>query len=351
MRVVYPMKEKEPLVSIIIVSWNGKKWLDTCLSSIFAQTYKSFEVIVVDNGSTDDTIPWLQDTYPQVVIVKLDHNYGFADGNNKGYEKSRGEFVYFLNNDTELSTHAIKELVKVLSSDARTAGVQSKLLLMEKKNTLDTIGAFLTPTGFLYHNAFAHPNNPSYDKEIPLYTLKGASMMFKRDALDSVSMQGYLFDPDYFAYFEETDVCHRLWIRGYTLKYAPQAVVWHHMGATSSSMETSFVQFHSFKNRVMTYLKNMEWRTLTWLMPFHFLVSEFFAFTMLLRGNVSVWWCIQKAWWWNVSHWSEIGKKRNNIQSTRTVADSRLLPIILKHPPFTYYIQWFLGKPYLKTIS
>lgn len=346
------MKQKQQLISIIIVTWNGKHWLDRCLPSIKKQTYTNYEIIVVDNGSTDGTVAWIKKKYPEVILVELNANHGFAEGNNQGYKKAKGQYIYFLNNDTELSATVLEELFALLNKKSMVAGVQSKILLMEDRKRLDTIGAFLTPTGFLYHNAFSHLDSPKYDKEIALYTLKGASMMFRRSVLEEVIIDGYLFDPDYFAYFEETDLCHRIWLAGYSLCYAPKAVVWHHMGATSSSIDSNFVQFHSFKNRIMTYIKLFEFKTLVWLLMSHLFFCEVFAMLLLARGKFSFWASVQRAVLWNIVYISKTLDKRRRIFTTqKKKTDNTLLPLFLVRPPIEYYISWVQGKPYMKDLN
>lgn len=346
------MKGKKPLVSIIIVSWNGKNWLKGCLQTIKKQTYTNIEIIIVDNGSIDGSVEWIKQFYPECVVLPLKTNVGFAEGNNKGFKESKGDLIYFLNNDTELSINAVEELVTSFYNNPQLGGVQSKLLLLEDKKRIDTIGAFLTPTGFLYHNAFGHVDKKDLDKSIPLYTLKGASMMFRREVLLKVLVNNNVFDTDYFAYFEETDLCHRIWLSGYTLYYSPKAIVWHHMGATSSKMDNNYVQFHSFKNRIMTYAKLFELSTLLWLIPCHIIVSESYAFITLIKGNLALWWTVQKAIFWNIKNCYYVFKKRIYVQRyIKKVKDKDLLPIILKHPPLKYYFLWLQGKNFSEIIT
>ena len=97
------------LVSVIIVNWNGRKWLEKCLDSLRVQTYKNFEVIFVDNASTDDSVDFVEKNYPEVVILKSDRNLGFAGGNNLGIDNSKGEFILFLNNDTWVKEDFLKK--------------------------------------------------------------------------------------------------------------------------------------------------------------------------------------------------------------------------------------------------
>ena len=249
-------------VSIIIVNWNGLRWLTDCFTSLYKQNYINFEIIFVDNASKDGSVSWVKKHYPDTKIIVNSENLGFAGANNVGYRKAKGEYVLFLNNDTRVTKNFLTELVNVLESDTLIAGAQSKILLMDKPDIHDSVGAFLTPTGFLYHYGFGRKDQAKYNKQINLYTAKGACMIFKADVLNRVAINGNIFDPDYFAYFEESDLCHRIWLAGYRIVYAYTSVIYHKMGATSSSMNNSFIQYHSFKNRIRSYLKNFGGRWL-----------------------------------------------------------------------------------------
>lgn len=342
---------KNNLVSIIIVNYNGRELLKRCLQSLRKQTYKELEIIVVDNDSTDGTVKEMKKLFPECHILSQSKNIGFAEGNNVGYLKSTGAYIYFLNNDTTLKSNAIDEMVNILHQKD-VGGVQSKLLLLEKPDTLDTIGAFLTPTGFLFHNHFGEKDNKTFDISTPLYTVKGASMMFKRKILEQVLLDHVIFDREYFAYFEETDLCHRIWLAGYQIVYAPKAVVYHVMGATSSKMDNAFVQYHSFKNRIATYIKNLEWKNFLWLISLHLIIIELYACVVFLQGNIAIFKSIQKAIAWNIYSFPKLMKKRYIIQNKiRTTSDDSLFPYLMKYPNLRYYIALFTGRAYTKNIE
>ena len=110
------MKSDYPLVSLIIVNWNGKKWLRNCLDSVYSQNYKNFEVIFVDNASTDDSVDFVKDNYPETKIIQNEDNYGFAKGNNIATRIAKGKYLFFLNNDTKVGKNFLTELVKSNSS-------------------------------------------------------------------------------------------------------------------------------------------------------------------------------------------------------------------------------------------
>lgn len=333
------------LVSIIIVNWNGLRWLKLCLPSLLRQRYKNIEIILVDNASTDDSIGWIKKYYPRVTILKNSENLGFAEANNVGYRKAKGQYILLLNNDTVVKPDFLVELIKKIESSPDIAGVQSKLLLMDDHSRLDAVGAFLTPTGFLFHWGFGKKDSAKYDKTQNLYTTKGAAMMFCRDALRKVEMDNSIFDPTYFAYFEETDLCHRIWLTGKRIVYAPKSVVFHKMGGTSTGMDNAFIQYHSFKNRIRSYLKNLEWGNLFKLLPIHLAMCEFFSLVSFLKGKFSLGWAIQRSLWWNIANWNSTMEARRHVQTRiRTVADSAYLPLIERFPGLGYYVALSRGR-------
>lgn len=335
---------KSGLVSIVIVNWNGLKWLPECFGSLAHQEYKHVEIIFVDNASKDASVQWVRIHYPRTKIIINKTNLGFADANNVGFKVARGKYVLFLNNDTRVTKTFLSELVSAIETQPDIAGAQSKILLMDKPDTHDSVGAFLTPTGFLYHYGFAKKDKPIYDKQIDLYTAKGACMMFRKDVLDRVSIDGNIFNPDYFAYFEETDMCHRVWLAGYRIVYAYKSVIYHKMGATSSNLANAFVQYHSFKNRIATYIVNLGAIHLLIILPVHMLFTQLYAFLSLVRGNIALFLCVEKATWWNIRQLPHLFYLRRFVQNRiRKVPDSSFWPIIFRTPPPKYYFGLFRG--------
>jgi len=329
------------LVSIIIVNWNGVKWLPDCFGSLAQQEWKSFEIIFVDNASNDESIAWVKRHYPETKIIKNSTNLGFSHANNIGYKHVRGEYILFLNNDTRVTKTFLTELVNVLKTDNLVGGVQSKILLMDKPDTLDSVGAFLTPTGFLYHYGFGKKDSAIYDKQIDLYTAKGACMIFRKDVLDSVAIEGNIFNPSYFAYFEETDMCHRIWLSGYRIVYAYKSVIRHKMGATSSSMNNAYIQYHSFKNRINSYILNLGPKELCKILPIHLSLCFCFAFLSFARFNFQLGWAVLRALWWNAKNIKKTLKTRKYIQDIlRVQSDKKIFPKIMRYPGMSYYLSF-----------
>lgn len=332
------------LVSIIIVNWNGRRFLRDCFTSIDKQFYKNIEVIFVDNASKDDSVAFIKKNFPKTKIIINKKNLGFAEANNIGYRKAKGEYILFLNNDTRVTKNFLRELVKLLEADKNTAGAQSKILLMDDPHRLDSVGAFLTKTGFLYHYGIAKKDSPKYNEQIELYSAKGACMIFKREVLEKIKVDGEIFDSRYFAYFEETDMCHRVWLAGYKIVFAPKSVIYHKMGGTSTNLNNSFVQYHSFKNRINSYIKNLSLEHLLKILPLHILMCEAFAVFSLLRFKLQLFLSIQKAIAWNFCEISTTLFKRKFIQTKiRKFADENFFQTIVRDVKISYYLYLLTG--------
>lgn len=328
------------LVSVIIINWNGLGYLKQCLPSLNKQKYKNIEVIVVDNASIDGSVEYIKENYPKIKIIINKKNLGFAEANDIGYRRATGEYILLLNNDTEVTADFLINLVQVFEKDNKKeiGALQSKLLLMDQPDRLDSVGAFLTPTGFLYHYGVGKKDSTKYNKPINLYTAKGACMILRKSVIDEVSVQGEMFDSKYFAYFEETDLCHRIWLAGYRIVYVPDSIIYHKNGGTSSKISNTFVQYHSFKNRINSYLKNFGTVFLCTYMPIHILFCESFAIFALFRLKGKLFLVIQKAIWWNISNLSDTLTKRRFIQhSLRKRQDSEIKKMIMRPVRLSYY--------------
>lgn len=325
-------------VSIIIVNWNGINHLKKCLPSLARVSYDNVEIILVDNASTDGSVEYVVKFFPKIKIVGNKKNIGFAGGNNKGVAKARGDYVLLLNNDTVVTRSFVNELVKVLDENAAVGVVQGKILSMDYRSRLDSVGAFFTYTGFLYHYGYFQKDKKKYDNTKYLYTAKGACMMIRKVLIDKIG----LFDNDYFAYFEETDFCNRVWLSGYKVVYAPKSVVYHKVGGTSNSMNNAFIQFHSFKNRINSYLKNLEAINLLILLPQHLLLCEIAALSFIFKRRFDLFIAINKAIIWNVENLKKTLSKRKVIQEKfRVVRDKEYMTIIFRDPGLKYYYYLF----------
>lgn len=327
---------KKPKVSIIILNYNGAELTSNCLDSIYKQDYKNFEIIIVDNGSTESTDK-ITKNFPGIKLIKSKVNLGYAEGNNLGFKRSKGELILFLNNDTIVSKNFLKILVNKITSNYLIAAVQPKILCYPKTEIIDSVGSDLLNSGFLYHFGHNKKESQKYNKEKEIFSMKGACMLFKKDILETVGV----FDKSYFAYFEETDLCNRVWLAGYRILYVPQAKIYHLGGGTARNIPNTFIQYHSYKNRIYTYFKNFELLTLIKIIPFHILICEFASFVYLFKLKFSFFLAIQKAIFWNIVNFKGIINERKKIKSLRKVSDKKFLPNLSAKVRPSYYYHLF----------
>ncbi len=329
-----------PLVSIIIVNWNGERYLKDCLSSLKVQTYTNTEVFFVDNASSDNSVANTKKLFPQFHFILNKKNLGYAEGHDEAFGKTNGELVLFLSMDTILQKDAIAKLVSQMQSNIRIGAVQPKLLMWPQKNLIDSIGSFFLMSGLLYHYGREKEGTlAKYNKKMEIFSAKGACLLFRK----SVLLKTGLFDKDYFAYFEETDLCHRIWLAGNTIVYTPDAVVYHTGGGASKRMAPTYILFHSYKNRIQTYIKNLSLKYLIQLLPFTLLVYLGASIGYLLRGNIGIAFAIQRSILWNIVHLPKILSKRRHVQQLRTVSDDNFLRRLTKKVRLSYYYYIFYG--------
>jgi len=249
--------KREPLVSIIILNWNGirhlgKRMLKECLGSVLCQAYRNYEVIFVDNGSTDGSAEFVGRNFPKVKIMELDKNYGVAEGNDRGLRIAKGEYIVFLNNDTKVSPDWLSGLVEVANSSDDVGICGSKLLGQVPGRA---VGEGRMNLLVMCDVTSRHATTTE------CFCVGGSSMLVKREVLDRL---GQCFDPEFFAYFEEVDLCWRAKLAGYKVMYVPASEVVHKGGATSnpragqrSSMEFyHLMKFNHFRNKIWTVRKN-----------------------------------------------------------------------------------------------
>lgn len=331
----------KPLVSVIIVNWNGRHFLDDCLNSLSKITYKKKEILFVDNASTDDSVLYVKKYFPHIKIITNAKNLGFAQGNEIGFKESKGEAILLLNTDTIVEKNLLDELTLALYERKDIGAVQPKILLYPEKNLIDSIGSFFLGNGDLYH--FGREKDHKlfiYNKPMEIFSAKGACILFKKEILEHTG----LFDKDYFAYFEETDLCMKIWLSGHKVLYTPNTIVYHKGGGASKQIDRSHVLFHSQKNRILTYLKNLSskylWRVLPTMIFLYQCVFILYVLTGKLRNAVT----IQKAILWNVFHMRDTLRKRSIIQNTiRRVSDDDFLPKLTKDIRLSYYYYQFFG--------
>jgi GT2 family glycosyltransferase len=326
----------KPLISVIVVHHNNVVYLKDLLPDLAKQDYPNYEVIVVDNGSTDNSIRYVSKNHPSVRIVKSKINLGFAAGNNIGVRASSGKYIVLLNNDTRVSHTYLNDFVKVFKINKNIGIAQSKIILTNDRG-LDTCGGFWTSLSFLYYiGNYKDPNKKIYNTPFKIFAGKGASLLVKREVIDKIG----LFDNDFWNYYEETDFCHRAWISGWETWYWPNAVCLHKMGGTSLTFKNDYVQFHNYKNKLCSYLKNLELFELAKVIPIFTVLSLMISLIWLIKLKPHHALALIKAIAWNIRNLKKTYTKRLAIQRNRKVSDSNIWKIVRKNPQIQYY--WYL---------
>ncbi len=313
-----------PLVSISIVTWNGLEDTTECLESLKKISYKNIEAIVVDNGSSDNTVKLIKKKYPKIKLIEKGFNSGFTGGHNESFKISKGKYFLLLNNDTKVNKNFLEPLVDDLEKNKELAAIQSKTFL--DKNLLDNVGSFLTPIGFLKHFGFKERDQIKYQRSQLVFSPKAASLLVRA----SITKKAGLFDDDYFAYFEETDWAWRVYLMGYQILFEPRSIIYHKLGKTSKRLNYAFINYHSFKNRIRTILKNASPQTLIYMIPLHLLVINTLALIFLMQGKFSIFLSILKAQWWNLVNLPKTITLRNKIQRLRIITDEELFKFAMQ---------------------
>lgn len=329
-----------PRVTILIPNYNGKKWLSKLLPTLKKITYSNKEILVVNNGSTDDSATFLKKNYPEVRIVEIRKNRGYAGANNLGAKHSRGKYILFLNNDTEVTPGFLEPLVSKIESDKRIGAIQPQLRHMVKRSVIDSIGSFFTFTGFLYHYGYFQPHKKKkYQKELSVYSVKGACFLMKKK--DYIDLGG--IDESFVTYVEESDLCHRILLSGKKIIYTPNSVVYHFGGGDMSIMTKSeVVIFRSFRNRYVSYIKNLSLRKLIYVLPIHFILCEILIIMSIFRGKFRQAIASQVGVIGWIPNLGEIIKKRKHIQTRiRKVSDDEIFSSVEVNPSLNYYFHFF----------
>lgn len=243
------MLNNSSLVSIIIVNWNAIKYLESCITSLEGQNYKNFEIIMVDNDSSDGSVEYVEKNFSKVRIIKNKLNVGFAEGNNIGIKNSTGDIIALFNPDAKAERNWLSTMVSLLQSSEKIAAVSGKMYYMGDQYGKDAV--FCTWPKIDQYSAIAY-NFHDHEPTSKVDYLTGGAMVVKKSVIDRIG----LLDGDYFMYFEETDWCARMIRAGYDLIYTPDAIVWHHVSATISESDKKI--YFMERSRIRFALKNFD---------------------------------------------------------------------------------------------
>lgn len=276
-----------PLVSIIIVTWNSKKYLPACLDRLSVQSFQEFEVILVDNGSDDDALDGLRDKYPSLEfhIHKLDGNIGFAAANNIGAGLARGLWLALLNADAFPALDWLSKLLEAAEKNPGFSSFSSRQINAGNTRFLDGAGDAYHISGFAWRRYIGYPADGYGKDSVEIFSPCAAAALYSREAFLKVGG----FDNDLFSYYEDVDLGFRLRLAGYRAFYVADAVV-EHVGSGTFGVRSDFAFYYSHRNLVWIFFANMPGLYLWLYLPLHIFTNFAYLlyYTLLGRGGV-VW--------------------------------------------------------------
>ena len=257
-----------PKVTVSIVNYNTRHFLDKCLPSVMAQSYPDTEVVLVDNGSADGSVEYVRAGFPTVKIIENKENLMFCKGQNQGMRAGSGEYVLALNSDVVLDRDFIAGAVKAMEMDERTGSVSGRILRMDGKR-IDTTGLFLGRSRKSVERGYGEADRGQYAEPGYVFGAGGAAPLYRRAMLEDIAPDGEYFDESYGMFCEDLDLAWRAARRGWRAYYTPRAVAYHARGGTARTEKTpGFMSGYALAslpdtlkakvlvNRWMTIIKN-----------------------------------------------------------------------------------------------
>ncbi|MFC0318986.1 MULTISPECIES: glycosyltransferase family 2 protein [Olivibacter] len=246
-------------VAVVILNWNGRSYLEKFLPSVCASTYPNLEIVIGDNGSTDDSVSFIQTEYPSLTLINNKENFGFAEGYNRVLEQVEADYFVLLNSDVQVDPYWIEPVIELMEADSKIGAAQPKILSFYDKKKFEHAGAaggFIDYLGYpfcagrILEKTEVDQGQYNHPKEI--FWASGAAFFIKRDAWRKAKG----FDKDFFAHMEEIDLCWRLKLFGYSIYYCPKSAVYH-VGGGTLSKENPFKTYLNFRNNLVMLQKNL----------------------------------------------------------------------------------------------
>lgn len=307
------------LVSVIIISWNSKKYLLDCLEHLLTQTFRDFEVILVDNGSEDDALDGLHEKYPSLDlhIHRLGANRGFAAANNIGASLARGQWLALLNADAFPNPDWLEQLLKTAEERPEFSFFASRQLQANRLELLDGAGDAYHVSGFAWRQYFGYPADQFGLMSREVFSACAAAALYSREAFLRVGG----FDEDFFSYYEDVDLSFRLRLQGFRSLYVSSAIV-KHVGSASTGARSDFSLYYWQRNLIWSFVQNMPSALMWRALPLHILANIIFQIHFILRGHGAILW---KAKVDALSGLSLALHKRRKIQNESKIGVTELL--------------------------
>lgn len=327
--------------SVVILNWNGRNLLDMFLPAIINHTQSDeYRVVVADNGSTDDSISFMNNNYPEVQLIELDKNYGFAEGYNKALQQVDSEYVVLLNSDVETTPGWLQTLIAYMDNHPEVAAVQPKILSYKEKHMFEYAGAsggFIDRFGYPFCRGrileIVEEDRGQHDSELPVFWATGACLCIR--SKDFIEVGG--LDGRFFAHMEEIDLCWRLNARGRKVMCIPSSVVYH-VGGASLSKDNPKKMYLNFRNNLLTLFKNLPEKAFLPTFVIRFIFDVLAYFHLILKGEFKSAHAI-------IDAYADFFKMRKSYVLTRK---ENLKKTTVKNIPTQYYrsilLKFYTGK-------
>ena len=250
-------------VSVVIPNFNGIAFLDSVLASLEGQTLSNFEVILVDNGSTDGSCSFVTANYPWVHLIELSENFGFCGAVNAGIRAAKAPYVLLLNNDTEVKEDFVEEMLAAIRRHKNAFSCGARMVQYHDRDRLDDVGTYYCALGWSFARGRGKDIH-AYETEDKIFSACAGAAIYRKKIIEKI---GY-FDEEHFAYLEDTDIGYRARIYGYENWYAPKAIVYHVGSGTSGSRYNQFKTRYSSRNNIYLIYKNMPLLQIILNLPF-----------------------------------------------------------------------------------
>ena len=310
-----------PTASIIIPHFNGKTHLETCLNSLRRQSFTDFEVLLVDNGSTDGSQAYVRERFPEVTLIELGTNRGFTGACNAGWAAAQGKFIVLLNNDTEADPEWLAAIVDAFRRHPEAGSIACKMLLYDRRDHFHTAGDYYRVDGIPGNRGVWQRDVGQYDEEEPVFSACGGAAAYRQTMLAEI---GFL-DDDFFFSCEDVDLGWRAHLLGWDVVYVPTAVVYHKLKATGGSVTGSYYDGRNFlyliwKNYPTGLLRRYWWA--------------------ILKAQARITWAALRAWRGRAARarlrgqlagllgLAKMWRKRRRLQAARKADDETLLQLM-----------------------
>ena len=274
-------------VSVVIINYNGRKYLEQFLPSVLATTYSNMELIVADNASTDDSLAFLREHHPSLRVIILKRNHGYAGGYNEALKQIHSDYYVLLNSDVEVRPGWIEPVIALMEKDKMIGACQPKILSYHKKDQFEYAGAaggWMDSLGYPFARGrifdICETDNGQYNDAQPIFWASGAALFVRAELFHMAKG----FDPYFFAHMEEIDFCWRLQLLGYSIYVCPASEVFHVGGGTLPKGNERKV-FLNFRNNMIMLAKNLPKRQSVWKIPLRIALDFISAFKSLFAGQ------------------------------------------------------------------